>query len=103
MSLVLGENIRAARREAELRQEDLAELIGVTQGALSQFEKGKTPPSSETFQKIRKELQKCLGESRLNFYLPKILSHLTDAATNQRLSVRAAGAEIKSLGSGSSR
>lgn len=96
MSIVLGENIRTARKEAGLRQDQLAELIGVTQAAISQFEKGKNPPSSETFQAIRKELRPFLGESRLNFYLPK---HLADSDTQTiNAGLKSAGADIRVLG-----
>ena len=97
MSVILGENIRSARKEAGLRQEDLAELVGVTQGAFSQFEKGKSSPSSGTYQAIRRELLKHLDEKRLNTYLPKTLAD-ADVVKSQRLGVRAAGAEIKVLG-----
>lgn len=97
MSVVLGENLKAARKEAGLRQEDLAELVGVSQGALSQFEKGRNAPSRETFQEIRKQLLKHLGETRLNYYLPRSYGEAVDAST-QRFTVRKGGAEIKVLG-----
>lgn len=97
MSLVLGENIKTARKEAGLRQEDLAELVGVSQSALSQFEKGRVAPSNETFQAIRKELKKRIGENRLDFYLPTSIAAPSETVAH-RLAVRAGGAEIKVLG-----
>lgn len=97
MSVVLGENLRAARKEAGLRQEDLADFVGVSQGALSQFEKGKTTPSNETYQIIRRELQKRIGEARVNVYLPKSLALPADVVA-RRVAIRSAGAEIKVLG-----
>jgi SOS regulatory protein LexA len=97
MSVVLGENIKAARKEAGLRQEDLAELVSITQGGLSQIEKGRTPPSSETFQALRKELVKKIGESRVSHYLPKHLAEPSEVLTH-RLIERTGGAEINVLG-----
>lgn len=97
MSVVLGENLKAARKEAGLRQEDLAELVGVSQGALSQFEKGRSAPSSETFQQIRRQLLKHLGEARLNYYLPRSYADASEASP-RRFAVRKGGAEIKVLG-----
>ena len=39
--------IRKKRKEIELTQEKLAEIIGVTTGAIGQFERGETMPNSE--------------------------------------------------------
>jgi transcriptional regulator with XRE-family HTH domain len=42
----LSEAIRAARRRAGLSQAELAELLGVRQSSVSQWERGSTRPSS---------------------------------------------------------
>lgn len=96
MSVVLGNNLRAARKEAGLRQEDLARVVGVTQGALSQFEKGKNAPSNGTYQAIRKELLKILGESRLNYYLPRNFAQPQEGV--RLTTAKKGGGEIKVLG-----
>lgn len=47
-----GINIRKMRKEKGLTQEELAEKIGVKQGAISQFECGVIQPSVNTLVKI---------------------------------------------------
>ncbi len=42
-----GQMIRKKRKEFDLTQEKLAEIIGVTPGAIGQFERGETMPNSE--------------------------------------------------------
>jgi transcriptional regulator with XRE-family HTH domain len=42
----LSEAIRAARRRAGLSQAELAELLGVRQSSVSQWERGSTRPST---------------------------------------------------------
>jgi transcriptional regulator with XRE-family HTH domain len=42
----LSEAIRSARRRADLSQLQLAELLGVRQSSVSQWERGSTRPSS---------------------------------------------------------
>ncbi|HZD37535.1 MAG TPA: helix-turn-helix transcriptional regulator, partial [Actinomycetes bacterium] len=42
----LSEAIRAARRRAGLSQAELAELLGVRQSSVSQWERGSTKPST---------------------------------------------------------
>lgn len=39
--------IRKKRKEIDVTQEKLAEIIGVTTGAIGQFERGETMPNSE--------------------------------------------------------
>jgi transcriptional regulator with XRE-family HTH domain len=46
-SNTLGAKIRAARRKAGLTQASLAELMGVRQSSISQWERGHTRPSLE--------------------------------------------------------
>ena len=40
-------NIRKIRKRRKMSQESLASLIGVTQGAVSQWESGKTMPTAQ--------------------------------------------------------
>lgn len=47
--MALHEKIRAARREAQKTQEQVAEQIGLTKGAVSQWETGETVPDLESF------------------------------------------------------
>ena len=42
-----GQLIRKKRKAFDLTQEKLAEIIGVTTGAIGQFERGETMPNSE--------------------------------------------------------
>lgn len=45
---IVGRQIRASRKAAKLKQAALAEAIGRSEDAVSQFERGKTLPSIET-------------------------------------------------------
>lgn len=45
-------NISVARKKAGVTQGELAEKIGVTQGAVSQWENGDTKPSVELLPKL---------------------------------------------------
>ena len=55
-------NIRQARKEAGLTQEQLAEKIGVTQGAIAQWENGITHPSYGILKPLAIALGKSLDE-----------------------------------------
>jgi transcriptional regulator with XRE-family HTH domain len=46
---LLGENIRRARDEAELTQEQLAERLGVETGVISKWERGRRMPRADAF------------------------------------------------------
>lgn len=48
----IGENIRYQREKQGLTQKDLAEKIGVTLGAISQIEAGKTGKKFDTLRDI---------------------------------------------------
>ena len=50
------DNIREARKAQGLTQEQLAELIGVTQGTVAQWENGLTHPSFEKIPKVANAL-----------------------------------------------
>ena len=47
MKLNIGENLRKLRREKDLTQEQLAELLGVTFQSVSRWETGATYPDIE--------------------------------------------------------
>ena len=42
----LGKRIELARVNADMRQQDLAEIVGVSRGAITQWETGRTEPSA---------------------------------------------------------
>ena len=46
MKLMLAQNIRTQRKAHSLTQENLAEAIGVTVGAVSKWENGTSDPST---------------------------------------------------------
>lgn len=48
--------IREARKSADLRQEDLAGKLGFTQAAVSEWERGKSQPSGETYVQMARAL-----------------------------------------------
>lgn len=52
----LGENLRAAREEREMTQEQVAERSGVQAGEISRIETGKRDPQVSTLLKIAKAL-----------------------------------------------
>lgn len=54
--LTLGANIRAARKRAELTQEALADMVGVTKGAISQYEKALNVPGLDVLRKLGEAL-----------------------------------------------
>ena len=53
---VNGPSIRAIREAAHRRQGEVAEAVGITQGALSNIEAGRDQPSDELVAKIAQEL-----------------------------------------------
>jgi transcriptional regulator with XRE-family HTH domain len=52
----LGENLRAARVEREMTQEEVSERSGVQAGEISRIENGKRDPQVSTVLKIAKGL-----------------------------------------------
>jgi transcriptional regulator with XRE-family HTH domain len=55
---IIGRNIQRHREMAELKQDSLAKLIGITPSALSQIETGKTDISVSRIEQIAKALNK---------------------------------------------
>ncbi|MBW7955407.1 helix-turn-helix transcriptional regulator [Patescibacteria group bacterium] len=55
---VLGEKIKQARQAKNLRQADLAKLIGLSPQSISAFESGKIPPDREYIEKIAYHTQR---------------------------------------------
>ena len=58
-----GYRLRKARQKKGLRQDELAEKVGLTQSAISQFEKGLRVPNRDNLQKIASAL--CVTEDEL--------------------------------------
>lgn len=52
MNKEIGNRIRTARKEAGLKQKELAEIIGVSESRISQYENGSQRPRVDTIQKI---------------------------------------------------
>lgn len=52
MSKLLGERIRRRRMELGISQGRLAKIMNVTQGSISQWEKGRTHPRVESLPKL---------------------------------------------------
>lgn len=59
---VLGDLLRSAREEAGLTQQDAAERIGLTQSAISRFEKGERGLEIAELRLIARTYGKTLGE-----------------------------------------
>ncbi|ANE45880.1 hypothetical protein SY83_05680 [Paenibacillus swuensis] len=51
----IGEKVKAIRKKHNLNQIDFADTIGISQGRLSEIEQGKTKPSAETLNELRKK------------------------------------------------
>lgn len=59
---MVGKNIKKARKEKELSQEQLAERLNVTRQAVSNWECGKTEPDIETLQRLSEVLEVSVEE-----------------------------------------
>ncbi len=57
-----GKRLRYLRRDRDLTQEQLAELIDLSVNAISLLERGRTSPSFETLVKLAKALNVDVGE-----------------------------------------
>lgn len=55
---IIGKHIRLARIEAELSQDELAELLGITQKALSRWERGTVEVGAVTLKQVADALHK---------------------------------------------
>ena len=51
---MIGDKVKAIRKKNYLNQIDFAGVIGISQGRLSEIERGKTKPSAETLNELRK-------------------------------------------------
>ena len=70
-----GRKIKHYRTKNNLSQDELAELIGLTRQAISEFENGKNRPSFKTIIKLEKVFNKpgCLRNKRIQFLSPEIM------------------------------
>lgn len=59
---MIGHNIKRLRKQAGLSQEQLAKMLGVTQGAVSQWEKDRTIPDTPFMLQMAKMLNVSLDE-----------------------------------------
>ena len=65
---IFGTNLQECRKKANLSQEQLAELVGITQKHLSSLETGKAFVSAELLERISQELNASVSAL---FYTPE--------------------------------
>lgn len=75
---VLNNVIKEARIDRSLKQEDVAEYVGVTVQTYSKWENGKTEPKASQVAKLSKilnitEKEICLGKKSINYGLEEFL------------------------------
>jgi transcriptional regulator with XRE-family HTH domain len=71
---MIGNNIAQYRKDRKIRQQQLADAIGVTRTTLSRIENGAWQPSADTMKAISDHLQVPLGEI---FFNPDVLQNNT--------------------------
>ena len=59
---ILGDNIKNIRKRNNLSQENIAEILGVTQSCIVKYEKGKIFISTENIYKLAKEFKISINE-----------------------------------------
>jgi transcriptional regulator with XRE-family HTH domain len=62
LKIRFGKRLRQVRRERDLTQEQLAEAVGVSAEAVSNFERGVHAPSFETLEKLSEALRVTVHE-----------------------------------------
>ena len=80
MAIVLGNNISSIRKEKQLTQQELADLIEMERTSLSQIETCAYNPSAETMIKLSDALQKQIGDI---FFNPNVLNVNTTLLSEQ--------------------
>ena len=70
--LTIGNRIAEIRRSKKVKQQELADEIGIQRTSLSQIENGLYAPSSETMIKISDYLETPLGEIFFNPNVSKV-------------------------------
>lgn len=58
----MGIHIREARKALGIKQGEFARMLGVTNGAVSQWEKGRTLPSTDKLKQIAEALNTTVDE-----------------------------------------
>jgi len=53
----IGSKVKSIRQQHKLNQVQFADSIRISQGRLSEIEQGKTKPSAETLQQLRRQFQ----------------------------------------------
>jgi transcriptional regulator with XRE-family HTH domain len=56
LSEIIGKRIKSKREDLGVKQNELAERVGVSPSAINQFEKGEKKPSPDVLTKIAEEL-----------------------------------------------
>lgn len=62
LAVSLAKNLRRLRRAADIRQEDLGQMLGVGQAAVSRWELGKTQPDATMLPKIAAAVRASLDQ-----------------------------------------
>lgn len=79
----IGENIRLARKNANLTQKELGEFLGVSQAMIGQYEKGIRNPKIETLGKIAHALNVELYDLNENITAKEYNSYLDLIETDE--------------------
>lgn len=51
----IGQKVKLIRKQHKLNQISFADVIGISQGRLSEIEQGKTKPSADTLKELRRK------------------------------------------------
>ena len=91
---VIAQVIQEARRNAGLKQSELAEKIGISEKHLSKIERAKYYPALDTFLRILKVLNLTLSDFGLqyiceNYSTKKILQNIIETSSEKQLDIYA--------------
>ncbi len=55
--IAMGQRIKAIRKEMRIKQEDMAKILGISSGYMSEIERGKTNPTADLLYKLIEHYQ----------------------------------------------
>lgn len=94
MLIPIGKRIKKVRRDLDLTQDEVADMVGFSRQALSKIESGKTEsPDPSNLISLAKALKNNFGES----WLDKYLSDLDSSQTKEEIIKNASIDEIISI------
>lgn len=73
---MIGNNISLLRKERNVTQQEMAEVIGIERTSLSKIETGEFSPSAETMRKVSDYFNLPLGDI---FFNPDVLKNSTES------------------------